>query len=63
MKINNRNGREWNGGQSSFPTQANDAQRGNANLHEIPEELVECVVRIATDEDLAVHPIMKDLVQ
>jgi hypothetical protein len=50
-------------GRGSFPAQANDTRQGNANLHEILEELVERVIRIATDEDSAVCLVMEDLSQ
>jgi hypothetical protein len=50
-------------GCSSFPAQANNTRQWNANLHEILKELVERVVCIATNEDLAVCLVMEDLSQ
>lgn len=50
-------------GRGSFPTQANDTRQRDANLHEILEELVERMIRIATDKDPAVCLVMKDLSQ
>jgi len=48
---------------NSFPTQAHNTRRGNANLHEILEELIERVIRIATDGYLAVCLVVEYLGQ
>ena len=50
-------------GRGGFPSQANDARQRDTILHEILEELVKRVICIATDEDLAVCLIVKDLGQ
>jgi hypothetical protein len=47
-------------GGGGFPTQANDTRKGNAYLREFIKELIERVIRVTTDEDLAVRLIMEN---
>ena len=50
-------------GRRSLSTEPDDARWGDTDLHEVLDELVECMIREATDEDFAVCLIVEDFGQ